>query len=292
MKIICQNKAVELIPSVYEFPTHCPECNSEASQIELDASEGFGVTVICNNHDGCPGQIRARLIHFCKKSSMDMEDIGPELIAEMTRHGIRTPDQLYALTLSALLTYQGVAGLKAANTLQAIAKSKERGMDGLLCGLGIPRLGETLARKLSQRFASIWTLSYEAIAPTGKLDFMGPVTKGAAQTWFRDSSNIQLLKRLAEHGVDMKSKSFNPDDSSGSMVGQTVVFTGTLVTMERPYAQKLVEQNGGRATGSVSKKTTLVVVGDQPGSKLDKARTLGIKVVDEQEFIQLLGLEK
>jgi DNA ligase (NAD+) len=296
--IVSVLKAGEIIPQVvsvkirntnaplWQFPTHCPECETEVKQVDLQRSEGQGVATVCPNADGCPAQIRGRLEHWCSKDCMDIQDVGESIIDALVTWGASSVVDLYEISASEMACIPGLTGKKGANTLAAINGSKDNGLEHVLAGLGIPNIGAGTSRKIAKMVKELEDIP--SMAAVGKLAFLGGVKVQSLQEWFGDAKNDALLTRLKELGVSLTSKTYNPELSNGILAGKTFVFTGTLSTLERSQAESMVERNGGRATGSVSKKTNYLVAGTEPGSKLDKARTLGVTILDEDQFLQLV----
>ncbi len=289
-------KAGEIIPQViavkthlgsaWTFPDHCPECHTEVQQADLIQDEGPGVATICPNYE-CPAQIRGRIKHWC--SSMDMKDIGEALVDNLVSNlEVKDPADLYMLSPTRLMTLPGVAESKASNTMLAIESSKMNGLELVLAGLGIPRVGGGVSRKLAKVFKDIDDL---ITTDTTRLNFLGGATAQTILDWSQDARSKKLVSKLKAARVNMTSKTYNPNAANGVLSGKTFVFTGTLSSMDRPYAQSLVERNGGRATGSVSKKTSYVVAGREPGSKLTKAQGLGVKILTEEEFLELVEVD-
>jgi DNA ligase (NAD+) len=282
-----QTRAINGKP--FEFPSICPECSSIVVQADLVAKEGPGVATLCPNVEGCPGQIRGRLEHWCSKSCMDIQDVGETIVAEMVRTGVTSIHELYDLTCEWMLQHlEGFGKRRAEITFNAIQASKDKGFEAVFAGLGVPHCGTGTARKLARRFKDMDDLLNCIEKTPEKLAFLGTVKVNALKGWSKEQSVLVLLDRLEVRGISTKSKTYDPKFAEGVLAGKTFVFTGTLPNLERTQAQNLVEQNGGRATGSVSKKTSFVV---EPGSKLTKAQELNIPVLNEDEFLSMIGAE-
>lgn len=298
--IVTVLKAGEIIPQVvsvkirntnsplWQFPTVCPECGTEVQQADLKRAEGPGVATLCPNTKDCPAQVRGRLEHWCSKECMDIQDVGETVIATLVKHGVTQITDLYrsGVEIDWIKQIPGMAGQRGMNTVQAIIDSRTRGLEHVLAGLGIDNIGAGTSRKIAKVVKELEDIP--SMAAVGKLAFLGGIKVQSLQEWFGEANNEKLLTHLKELGVSLTSKTYNPELSNGILAGKTFVFTGTLSTLERSQAEAMVERNGGRATGSVSKKTNYVVVGTEPGSKLDKARTLGVTILDEDQFLQLV----
>ncbi len=296
-------KAGEIIPEIigvqsrngehpFEFPIKCPECGTEVVQADLEAAEGPGVATICPNTEHCPAQIRGRLEHWCSKGCLDIQDVGESIITEMVKRGITSIPELYDLTKPWMMKYlDGFGERRAQITYNAIMESKVKGFEAVFAGLGVPHCGAGTARKLALRFRDMNDLFKAIVEKSNRLEFLGTVKVNALQAWRQDQAVWDLVVSLENRNVSMVSKTYDPKAAEGVLAGKVFVFTGTLETMQRPYAQSLVERNGGRASGSVSKKTSYVVAGSEAGSKLTKARELGIPVLTEKEFLDMVGAE-
>ena len=175
------------------------------------------------------------------------------------------------------------------NYCQEVDASRRAGMERVLIGLGIPRLGEGSAKRLARAFPSVPEVMQASVVELDKVPDFGTVNIACLTEWQADPTNMSLLIALARAGVSMKSETYSPGGASGPLVGTTFVFTGNMVKYERPKASSLVESLGGRVTGSVSKKTTHLVVGSEPGSKVQKAEELGVKILNEGDFLKLIG---
>jgi len=291
-QITCNGKIVDLIPSSFQFPPRCPICGGLVIRARIEDGETEGTALVCSNKEACPSQIRGRLEHWCSKQAMDIQDVGPVLISHLVAWGITKPYQLYEMTKEFLLTkIPGVAESKAVKTLKAIERSKQAGLERVLVGLGIPRVGTGTSKKLARAFKDITPL---ILTNVETLESINDLTKSAIeslQLWMAVPENQMLIAGLEKNGVSMVSKSYNPGLATGVFAGKSVVFTGGLSTMDRPKAQALVEQQGGRCPGSVSKKTDYLVVGDEPGSKLTKAQELGVQILTEEEFMKMINQE-
>lgn len=260
--IVRIRKAGEIIPEIisvetrvpdgktFVFPLTCPSCSTPVVQAEL-REEGPGVATLCPNSEGCPAQIAGRLEHWCSKGCMDIQDVGETIIASMVKAGVSEIPDLYKLTCEWMeARLDGFGKRRAVITFNAIQKSKSNGFEMVFAGLGVPRCGSGTARKLARCMENMNDLIQ---AEGARLDFLGAAKKDAIIRW-RDNIDTRLLiRRLSDLGVDMKSRTYDPNAAKGILSGKVFVFTGALETMHRSYAENLVEQNGGRASSSVSK---------------------------------------
>jgi DNA ligase (NAD+) len=292
-------KAGEIIPEIvsvnlekrppdavpYEFPDVCPRCSVPLPPITAEAAGRREVAVRCLN-DGCPAQLVRRLIHFASRDAMDIEGMGVSTVESLCKANmVDTIDGLYRLTLEDFLTLDGFAEKSAKNLLEAIEKSKGRGLARLVFGLGIRHVGQKAALTLAQTFGSIENLISATEEELSKVQDIGPVIAGSLSSYLETEQ--ALIAALRECGVDMTCE---VKAAGGEWEGLTFVLTGALESMTREQAGAEILKRGGRASGSVSQKTSYVIAGEKAGSKLDKAQSLGVKVITEQEFLDMLGI--
>ena len=290
------NKAAEIIPEVLYvvkekrtgeekelmIPTQCPECQWP---VERKAGEA---AIRCSNPH-CPALGREGLIHFTSRDAMDIEGCGPAVIGQLLEAElIKDPADLYTLTQEQLLTLDRMGEKSAANLLKAIAASKEKGLDKLLFALGIRHVGAKGARILALRYGSLEALQKATTEELSATSDIGPVIAESVVTYLASPAHQELLGRLQALGVKTALEAGAALDESHPFFGRTMVFTGTLPTLDRATAQTMAQEVGAKVTSSVSKKTDYVVAGAEAGSKLTKAQQLGVKVIDEQTFLQLL----
>lgn len=293
-------KAGEIIPQVlsvsvrskdripYSFPSSCPDCGTAVVRAKVEDEEEEGVALICPNSKGCPAQIRGRLEHWCSKAAMDISDVGPTIVDMLVKAGCDTPAKLYEATVPGLAVIPGFGARRAEKTVAAIQESKGMGLERVLVGLGIPGAGAGTSKKLARAFPDINSLFNAKEEDLKKVVGLRDVTIAKFLKWREQDENVDLVVSLESVSVSMVSKSFNPTLATGAFSGKSVVFTGTLSSMDRPKAQALVEAQGGRSPGSVSKKTDFVVAGPEAGSKLTKAQELGITILTEEQFLAML----
>jgi DNA ligase (NAD+) len=220
---------------------------------------------------------------------MDIRGLGDKLAQRLIEKGIvRSLADIYALTKEDLAKLDRMGEKSAQNLVEAIENSKKRSLSALIAGLGIRFVGDKVADILSEHFGSMEALRNVSEEDLALVDGIGPVIASSVEAFFRDSANLELLKRFEESGVNMTGPTNGP--RKGVFSGMTVVFTGELRSVARGQAEKRVKELGGKATSSVSAKTSLVVAGENAGSKLVKAKTLGIRVIDEAEFLTMAML--
>lgn len=265
----------------YRLPSRCPACGAPTVRLEGE------VAVRCINVD-CPAQLKRRIEHFASRSAMDIEGLGEALVEQLVDRGLVSDlADIYYLDKEQLLTLERMGEKSASNLLAAIERSKQAGLARLLHGLGIQHVGEKVARLLAERYGSIERIASASPEELSSIEGIGPVVAESIALFFRQERVKRLLERLAAAGVVMESRGTRP--SEGPLSGKTFVLTGTLGSMSRSEAQKLIESLGGRVASSVSGKTDYLVVGESPGSKLDKARKLGVPAISEEEFLRLVG---
>ncbi len=268
--------------SEYEWhmPDRCPVCGSSVFR-----PEGEAVTR-CVNID-CPARLFESILHFASRGAMDIDGLGPAITSEMMRKGyVHTVADIYAVTDEQLYTLTNFKDKSVANMRRSIEASKERPLSRLLFALGIRHVGSHVADVLAQAFNRMDALasaSEEALRDTEEI---GPILAQSIHAFFREERNLELIEELRKAGVNMT----EGRRAGGTLEGLSIVVTGRLEGFSREEAQAAIEERGGRAASSVSGKTDYVVVGEDPGSKYDRARELGVKIIDEAEFRKLLGL--
>jgi DNA ligase (NAD+) len=265
----------------FVMPTRCPDCHSE---VEAPPDE---VMTYCPNVS-CPGRVHEGIFHFAARGAMDIRGLGYERVKQLLDAGlIRDVADLYGLRPEQLMPLEGFAEKSASQLVAAIAASKERPLATLLFALGIRHVGAGAAELLARRFGTMDALLAASEEQIGAVRGVGPAIAAAVGAFFREGRNRTLIERLKTAGLRMDEPVKVTE--GGVFDGQTFVLTGTLPKLSRGEATKLIEQAGGAVTGSVSKKTTAIVAGEEPGSKLEKAKTLGIQVWDEGELLRRLG---
>ena len=267
----------------WRMPDHCPACNSPTPRIEGEAMR------YCPNVS-CPARVLEGVVHFASRGAMDIRGLGYERVRQLLDQGfIRNVADLYTNISSAkLVTLERYAKQSANQLVAAIEESKGRPLSLLIFGLGIPHVGFTAAQLLARRFGNLDALS--AAAREEKLSGIqgiGPVIAKSVTAFFNEERNQELLRRLKLAGVNTVEPTAAKSD--GALAGKTYVLTGTLPTLSRSQATSLIEEAGGRVAGSISKKTDALVAGEDAGSKLDKAKSLGVEVIDEAELLRRAG---
>jgi DNA ligase (NAD+) len=295
-------KAGEVIPKVvdvvltkrtgkevpFQYPKVCPECGSKLMK-EVTGGSQEGAAWYCPNSD-CPAQVRGHLEHWCARGAMDIEGGGEVLVRQLVESGlVRDVAELYKLKLAEVANLERMGEKSAQNFLDGVEASKSRDAWRVLYGLGILHVGTGAAKSLCKQFPlldDIFTASAEQLM---EAEDIGEVIARSLTQWFSDSHNRSLVDRLRKAGVNFKSELYQPRAAAGPFQGKTFVLTGTLPNLKREEAAAKIEAAGGKVSGSVSKKTDFVVAGEEAGSKLDKAKTLGVKIIDEAEFLKMLG---
>ncbi|MGE4545204.1 MAG: NAD-dependent DNA ligase LigA [Pedobacter sp.] len=265
------------------LPRTCPACDGPVAKLE-------GEVVPRCQELSCPARLRESIKHFVARRAMDIDGLGERTIEQMLKLQLITSvADLYQLTKSDLLRCERLADKSADNLLGAIAASKTRPLGRFLFALGIRHVGEHLATLLARQFGSLEELAKASREDLLAVHEIGPQVADSVTDFFHKTRNQEILAALKSAGVAPQAEEKR---TGGPLTGKTFVFTGSLTQFSRKQAQEMVERLGGRASGSVSKKTDYVVAGEEAGSKLEKARQLGIEVLSEQEFLQLMdGLE-
>ena len=261
-----------------EKPSVCPQCGAHV--------EMRGAHLYCTNSLSCRPQIAARLSHYASRDAMDIDTFAGKTAEQLIdAFGIRTIPELYALSHEQLSALDRFGDKKAKNLIDALEASKHRPLPAFLYALGIPNVGTKTAKDLARHFGTLAALRAASEAELSEIEDVGPVVAKDVSDFFRDTRIAAQIDRLLELGVQPE-ETVAGDAGDLPLKGLTVVITGTLSTLSRRDAEALVERNGGKAAGSVSKKTAFVVVGENAGSKADKAKELGIPMLTEEEFLK------
>lgn len=284
-------KAGDIIPEVigvvchpedavpYQMPKVCPSCGAPVVHLEDEAA------LRCVNPE-CPAQSLRNIIHFASRDAMDIDGLGTAVATQLVEKGlVHTVSDLYDLTLEQLLTLEKFKEKKATNLLHAIENSKQNNLDKLLFGFGIRNIGDKAAALLAEHFGTLEAIREADIEKISEIDGFGGVMGQSVVEFFAKDGTTDLIRRLADAGVNMTWKG---EPKGDKLAGMTLVVTGTLETLSRNEAEALIVKNGGKASGSVSKKTAYVVAGTAAGSKLTKAQALGVPVLTEEEFLAML----
>ena len=265
----------------FRMPTTCPVRGSRLVRKEGEAAWR------CPNPECFPRLVK-KIAHFASKAAMDIDGLGPKVVEQLVQAGlVRDIADIYSLTMDDLLGLERFGEKSARNLLSAIEKSRSTTLARFLYALGIRHLGEVSAQRLADHFGSIEAVMKAAPSDIRKIPGMGDELATSIPEWFRDEKNRRTLERLLAAGIR-----FPSDGNSGGarpFMGKSFVFTGTLPHLKRNQAKEMVRMAGGKVVSSVSSKTDYVVAGKNPGSKLDKARKLGVEVIDEQKFMDMLS---
>jgi len=234
----------------------------------------------------CPAQLRRNLAHFASRDAMDIEGLGPAIVELLVEEGIiSSPADLYSLDAERISALKGMGKTSAENLLSAVEKSKQNDLYRLIYAFGIRQVGVKAAKVLAQRFMTLDDLMAADEETLTQVNDIGAITAKSITDWFRQEQSKDLVERLREAGVNFTCQS---EITDRRFEGKTFVLTGALSLFTREEATEKIEQFGGKAAGSVSKKTSYVVAGENAGSKLRKANELGIPVLSEEEFIEML----
>ncbi len=286
-------KAGEIIPEVvevlrelrpegtepYHLPANCPVCGAPVVRDE------DGAAIRCTGAE-CPAQLHRNITHFASRDAMDIDGMGPAVIGQLIDKGlVKTPADLYFLTIEQLADLERMGKKSAQNAVNAIAASKERGLERLLYALGIRQVGQKAGKVLAAYFGTFDALNQATVEELTAIDDVGGITAAYIREWLDSPQSQHLIGRLREAGVGMEAVK---QVSGQQFKGMTFVLTGALERFTREEAAALIEGRGGKASGSVSKKTAYVVAGENAGSKLRKANELGIPVLTEDEFAAML----
>jgi DNA ligase (NAD+) len=269
------------------YPANCPVCGTALVR-EPNPKEPDKVLIRCPNGFACPAQIRGALIHFASRSCLDIEGLGEKLVDQLVTTGlVLRPSDIFRLRLDQLVELERMGTQSARNLLAGIDASRARPLDRVLMALGIPMVGESTARDLAKHFGTIDAIMDASEADLVKVFGVAEKVASAVAGFFRQEANRKEVGELKDVGLQ-----FTPvarPAGGNALAGKTFVLTGTLPTMSRDKAKALIEAQGGKVAGSVSKKTDYVVAGEEAGSKLDKARELGVAVLDEAGMLALLN---
>ena len=290
-------KAGEIIPEVvavskrgngepFEMPTVCPSCGEPVVRADGEAA------IRCVNIN-CPAQILRRIIHFASRDAMDIEGLGPSVAEMLINEGlVDSPVSLYDLEQEQLENLERMGAVSASNLISAINASKTQELYRLIYALGIRHIGVAASKLLADEFLSLEALSDATAERMASIYGFGDAMASSVSEYFSKDSSKELIRELKARGINPVVIKAEESAEPKKLSGMTVVITGTLPSMSRAEATKLIEDNGGKVSSSVSKKTSLVLAGEAAGSKLDKANELGIKVVTEEELISMIGVQQ
>jgi DNA ligase (NAD+) len=265
----------------YQPPTQCPTCGQAVEHFEGE------VAWYCVNAS-CPAQLVRNVEHFVSRGAMDIVGLGIKIVEQLIAEGlVKDVADLFSLKKEPLLELEGFADKKAENLLASIKQARGQSLNRVIVGLGIHGVGEVMAGDLSRAFGNLSALSKASAAELQQIEGVGPNIAESIVDWFLQPANQKLLKKLKAAGVDPEMKK-DEKRKQGALSGLTFVVTGTLPNFSRDEAREFIESNGGKATDSVSKKTSYLVLGENPGSKFEKAKLLGVKIINEDEFRKLV----
>ena len=267
-------------------PTVCPACGGELVKLRED-----GVHLFCLNRTSCRPQAIARMAHFASRQGMDSETFSTRTAGLFYDElGVRSAADLYHLDREKLVALKGFGEKKAEKLFAELEKSKDCELDAFLFAIGIPNIGKKTAYDLMAHFGTLEALMGASEQELVDVEDVGGIVAASITEYFADEENRRFVNRLLEVGV--RPQMHAQQDAGTLFEGMTFVLTGTLPTLSRAQAQEMIRKNGGKATGSVSKKTSIVLAGESAGSKLDKARELGVRIIDEAQFLQMIEQQK
>ena len=288
---IIVRKAGEIIPEVvalavkgplegtFKLPEFCPACGTKAVR------EADEAVLRCPNPD-CPAQLLRNLIHFASRDAMDIDGMGPAVLTALVENGIiKSQPDIYGIIATDISSIERMGEKSASNLISAIEKSKSAGLARVIYALGIRNIGQKTADILAEKFGNIDSLMEADMETLCFIDGFGEVMAKSLIDYFSLEQSKNLIEKLKEYGVDMTAEI---KEKSDIFAGLTFVLTGTLPTMTRNEASDIITANGGKVSSSVSKKTSYVLAGEEAGSKLTKAQSLGIKIIDENEFLEMV----
>jgi DNA ligase (NAD+) len=263
----------------FHMPERCPECGGHIVRVEGEADHR------CVNAN-CPAKLRETILHFAARSVMNIEGMGESLVNQLCDRGlVKDIADIYELNKEKLLTLERIGDKSAQNLLDEIEQSRKLPLQRVIYGLGIRFVGERTAEFLAEHFGSMDAIMNASVEELQEVNEVGPRIAESIHEFFAEPRNRKLVGRLKAHGLTLTGKK---RERGTTLAGKTFVLTGTLANYSRDAAKKLIEDAGGKVTGSVSKKTDYVIAGDDPGSKLDKARELGVQVIGEKEMEELV----
>ena len=291
--VVVIRKAGEIIPEVlsvaqcrslddpYAFPEFCPSCGSKVVREKDEAA------VRCTNTD-CPAQLLRHLIHFVSRDAMDIDGLGSAVLEQLLNNGlIKNFVDIYNLRAVDVASLERMGEKSALNLINAIEKSKSAEINKLIFALGIRHIGQKAAKLLCEYFLSIDAIFDASVEDILKIDGFGEIMAQSVYDYFSLPQTRTLIDSLKELGVEMKP--LEKKQNGGVFLGKTFVLTGTLPTMTRSQASKIIEENGGKTSSSVSKKTDYVLAGEDAGSKLTKAQTLGVTIISEEDLLSMIN---
>jgi DNA ligase (NAD+) len=283
IKVITERRPENTVP--YKLPNYCPVCGAQVQRVD------GGVAVKCVHRD-CPAQLKTGISHFVSKLAMNIDGMGEKIVEQLVDEGLITSmADIYELKYEKILELDRFAEKSAKNLVESINSSKKRALHHVIYALGIPNIGEYLGRVLAEHYGSLQALLNADQDELVAIDDIGEIVAESVVSFVNDPDNIKMIERLITYGIDPH---LGKNDKR-PLEGKIFVFTGSLETLSRDEAKDMVRNLGAKASGSVSSKTDYVVSGESSGSKLDKARELGVTVMNEEEFLEFMkefGVEK
>ena len=265
----------------FAMPTHCPVCGSTVAR--------EGAYFYCSGQTVCPAQLKGAIEHFASKAAMNIDGLGRKTVAQLVDRGlVRSLADLYGLTKEQLLGLEGFAERSATLLLKAIERSKVVPLDRFLMGLGIRQVGQHVAKVLAREFRALQDIMEADQDRLQRIREIGPEISTSIYSFFQEDHNRLVIKRLCAFGVTIQPTMHERTHAAMPLAGNTFVFTGGLERLTRDEAARLVEEQGGTTSSTVSRKTSYVVAGEDPGSKLDQAKKLGVSILSEEDFMALL----
>jgi DNA ligase (NAD+) len=265
----------------FAMPNRCPVCGSAVAR--------EGAYYYCTGHAACPAQLKGAIEHFVSKSALNIEGLGKKTVAQLVDQGlVQDLADLFQLSREQILRLEGFADRSATMLLDAIARSKRVSLDRFLMGLGIRQVGQHIARVLAREFGSLDALMSADQGRFQAIKEIGPEISASLVSYFHEHSNQRVINRLRSLGLSITELPMAQSGGPSTLAGRSFVFTGGLAGLSREEAKTLVERLGASVSSSVSKRTTYVVAGDAAGSKLDQARKLGVTILDEEAFLELV----
>lgn len=261
-------------------PAFCPACGSALVET--------GAHLFCPNRDGCKPQVIARMTHFCSREAMNIESLSEKTLETLyERLDVREPQDLYLLRKEQLIGLPGFQEKKAEKIIDALTVSRDCALDAFLFAVGIPNIGRATARDIARAFGTLEKVRMASLEELTAIPAVGEVAGGSVIAFFADGVNLEMIDALLRVGV--RPRDMPRQEAQGALQGKSVVITGTLPGLTRQEAETLVLSNGGSVSSSVSRKTSFLLLGGSPGSKFEKAQSLGIPVLDERAFLSLLN---
>ena len=267
-----------------KFITHCPECGSPLTRYEGEAAH------YCTNDSSCPPQIKGKIEHFVSRKAMNIDGLGTETVDQFYQEGlIHTIADLYTLKAPDIACLERMGKKSAVNIMEGIRASKEVPFERVLFALGVRFVGETTAKTLAKHFRSIDALASATLDELIQVDEIGARIAQSIIAYFADEKNRDVIQKLREAGIQMEMEELDMSGYTDKLAGQSIVIIGVFAHHSRDEYKEMIERNGGKNVGSISKKTSFILAGDNMGpSKLEKAEKLGIPIMKEDDFLKLI----